>query len=100
MEQASKGALERNESDTLVDLEERIRRAVELVSGLKAEKSEMIRQVDSANAARERAEKEAADAKATESRLTAEIEQLRAERKQVRERIEKLLGQMDLINAG
>jgi FtsZ-binding cell division protein ZapB len=100
MEQSTKIAPERDEIETLGDLEERIRRAAELVAGLRAERSELVQQRDAANAARERAEREAADAKASASKLIAEIDQLRSERKQVRARVEKLLGQMDLINAG
>jgi FtsZ-binding cell division protein ZapB len=100
MEQATKIGPERDEIETLGDLEERIRRAAELVAGLRAERSELVQQRDAANAARDRAEREAADAKAATSKLIAEIDQLRSERKQVRERVEKLLGQMDLINAG
>lgn len=100
MGQGTKMAPERDEIETLADLEERIRRAVELVAGLRAERTELVQQREAADAARERAEQEAADAKAAASKLSAEIEQLRRERGQVRERVEKLLGQMDLINAG
>jgi uncharacterized coiled-coil DUF342 family protein len=63
-------------SDALSSLEERIHRTVELVSTLRAERDAAV-----------------ADA----HRLRQELEDLRSQRKQARVRIEKLLGQMDLI---
>jgi FtsZ-binding cell division protein ZapB len=73
------------ENDSLSSLEDRIQRAVQLVSRL-------------------RQEKEAAVAEATEARraaalLAEEVKTLQAERKQVRSRIEKLLGQIDQLSA-
>jgi FtsZ-binding cell division protein ZapB len=65
------------ELDALSSLEERITRAVELVTTLRAEKAEMEAQRDAA---------------------IQELDELRSERKQVRTRIEKLLGQMDLLS--
>lgn len=58
-----------SEVDALVELEERIRRTVELVATLRAER----------DAAR------------------AELAAMQGDRKQVRTRIEKLLGQMDSL---
>jgi uncharacterized protein (DUF3084 family) len=75
----------RQEIDSLASLEERITRAVELVSALRAEKLEMEAQLESALAERDAARQE--------------LDDLRSERKQVRTRIEKLLGQMDLLSA-
>jgi len=65
------------EPDALASLEERITRAVELVTTLRAEK---------------------ADAEAQRDAAIHELDELRSERKQVRTRIEKLLGQMDLLS--
>jgi FtsZ-binding cell division protein ZapB len=65
------------ELDALASLEERITRAVELVTTLRAEK---------------------ADAEAQRDAAIQELDELRSERKQVRTRIEKLLGQMDLLS--
>ena len=65
-----------NDDDALAHLEERIHRTVELVSILRAERDAAI-----------------ADAK----QLRQELEDLRSQRKQARVRIEKLLGQMDMI---
>jgi FtsZ-binding cell division protein ZapB len=73
------------EADALSSLEDRIRRAIELVSHLRAEK--------------EAALEEAAEAKAEAGRLAEENRSLLAERKQVRSRIEKLLGQIDHLSA-
>jgi FtsZ-binding cell division protein ZapB len=65
------------ELDALASLEERITRAVELVTTLRAEK---------------------AGAEAQRDAAIQELDELRSERKQVRTRIEKLLGQMDLLS--
>lgn len=72
------------ELDSLGHLEERITRAVELVASLRAEKSALESQLASAIAERDSNRQE--------------LEDLRSERKQVRTRIEKLLGQMDLLS--
>jgi FtsZ-binding cell division protein ZapB len=71
------------ELDSLSSLEDRIQKAVQLVGRLRQEK-------DAALA-------EAADAKAEVERLTGEVNTLQTERKQVRNRIEKLLGQIDQL---
>ena len=74
------------ESDSLHTLEQRIQQAVQLVVRLRNEKEKAIQ--------------EAADARAEVSRLSDELKTLQAERKQVRSRIEKLLGQIDQLSAG
>jgi len=79
------------EQDPLAILEDRIRRAAELVAELRAER-------DAALAERDGAVKAAAPALAEAQRLRLELEGLRGERTQVRKRIEKLLGQMDLLS--
>jgi len=86
-----------SELDSLANLEERIRRAVELVSSLKAERDAALRDLAEARVAMA----ELASAKKTAAeveKLREEIAGLRAERKQVRVRIEKLLGQMDQLS--
>jgi FtsZ-binding cell division protein ZapB len=72
------------ELDSLGHLEERITRAVELVTSLRADKSALESQLASAIAQRDA--------------FRQELDDLQSERKQVRTRIEKLLGQMDLLS--
>jgi FtsZ-binding cell division protein ZapB len=72
------------EIDSLAYLEERITRAVELVSSLRSEKSALESQLASTIAERDT--------------IRQELDELRSERKHVRTRIEKLLGQMDLLS--
>jgi uncharacterized coiled-coil DUF342 family protein len=72
------------EQDSLSTLEERIQRAVQLVARLRQEKDAAI--------------EEAAEAKADAARLADEVKALQTERKQVRGRIEKLLGQIDQLS--
>jgi FtsZ-binding cell division protein ZapB len=74
------------ETDSLSSLEERIQQAVQLVARLRAEKDAAIEQADGA--------------KAEAARLADEVRVLQAERKQVRQRIEKLLGQIDQLSVG
>ena len=74
------------ETDSLASLEERIQRAVGLVARLRKEKDAAL--------------EEAAQARAEAARLADETRTLQAERKQVRSRIEKLLAQIDQLNAG
>ena len=73
------------ESDSLSSLEDRIQRAVQLVGRLRQE--------------REAAVEEAAQARREAALLADELKTLQAERKQVRSRIEKLLGQIDQLSA-
>jgi FtsZ-binding cell division protein ZapB len=86
------------EIDALSSLEERINRAVEAVSYLRKEKDIIAQQLETVMAERDAARKDAALAQAQAQKVAQELEDLRSERKQVRTRIEKLLGQMDLLN--
>ena len=72
------------EKDPLAILEDRITRAAELVANLRAEKTDLEAQLHSALEDRDS--------------YRQELDELRSERKQVRTRIEKLLGQMDLLS--
>ena len=78
------------EDDELASLEDRIRRTVELVATLRAERDAAISELDAVKRA-------AGSALADAARYRQEIDALRGERKQVKTRIEKLLGQMDLL---
>jgi chromosome segregation ATPase len=73
------------ENDSLSSLEDRIQRAVQLVVRLRQE--------------REAAVAEATEARREAARYAEEVKTLQAERKQVRGRIEKLLGQIDQLSA-
>ena len=73
------------QEDSLASLEDRIQKAVQLLTRLRQE--------------REAAVKEAAEAKAETARLSEEVETLQAERRQVRSRIEKLLSTIDQLSA-
>jgi hypothetical protein len=74
------------QADSLTRLEERILQAADAVSRLRREKEAALR--------------EAAEARALAAQQTGELETLRAERTQIRGRIEKLLDQIELLNAG
>jgi FtsZ-binding cell division protein ZapB len=73
------------DADALQSLEERILRAVDLVSQLRQERDAALKTND--------------ELKTENTRLSAELENLQSERKQVRTRIEKLLGQMDTLSS-
>jgi FtsZ-binding cell division protein ZapB len=73
------------EMDALAHLEERITRAVELVSHLRNENAMLQEQL--------------ATALADANTFRTELDDLRSERKSVRTRIEKLLGQMELLSS-
>ena len=74
------------ETDSRSSLEERIQQTAQLIARLRRE--------------RESAVEEAAAARAEAARLSGEVKTLQTERKQVRTRIEKLLGQIDQLSAG
>jgi regulator of replication initiation timing len=73
------------ESDSLSSLEDRIQRAVQLVGRLRQEKESAL--------------EENSELRAEVARLTDEVSSLQTDRKQVRTRIEKLLGQIDQLGA-
>jgi uncharacterized coiled-coil DUF342 family protein len=73
------------ETDSLAGLEERVQKAVALVQRLRQEKDAALKDV--------------AELKLENSHLNEELDGLRAERKQVRARIEKLLGHIDQLGA-
>jgi len=64
--------------DTLASLEERINRAVQVITSLRSENEDLRQRV---------------------STLEEELNSMRGERKQVKTRIEKLLSQLDLLTA-
>jgi chromosome segregation ATPase len=72
-------------ADSLSSLEDRIQGTVQLVLRLRQEKEAALR--------------EGAELRAQVERLTDEVKSLQADRKQVRTRIEKLLGQIDQLGS-
>jgi FtsZ-binding cell division protein ZapB len=80
------------EQDVFAKLEQRIQQAAELVSRLRKEK-------EAALADRDAALKEAAEARGLALRLSQELELLRAQRNEVRSRVEKLIAQIDSMEA-
>lgn len=88
----------RGDEDSLASLEERIRRTVEVVKALRAERDTAVAEREEAFAERDAARNTAGTAMTEAQKLRQEIEDMRGERKQVRTRIEKLLGQMDLLS--
>jgi chromosome segregation ATPase len=94
------------EIDTLASLEQRIQRAVEVLNSLRSEQQDLTQQLAVARDERDRAlqdleetRKQLAASEAQIERLSHDVAHLREERKQVKGRIEKLLGQMDLLSA-
>ena len=100
-------------TDTLANLEERINRAVQIISQLRSENdhlqanlkkanedvSTLQSERDEAHSFSEEFQRENAALEAKIANLSEELETLRGERKQVKHRIEKLLGQLDLLSA-
>jgi uncharacterized coiled-coil DUF342 family protein len=83
---------EEQEADALSRLEERIQRAVALVLQLREEKDTAQKELAETHQAWD-------DSRAENAKLTEELEALRAERKQVRGRLEKLLDHIDQLGA-
>ena len=80
------------EVDTLAHLEERIQRAVSMVVRLRQEKDAALKELAETQAAWE-------ESQTANQKLSGELETLHAERRQVRARIEKLLGHIDELGA-
>jgi chromosome segregation ATPase len=99
--------------DTLASLEERINRAVQVITELRKENEQLHSQLtatqedlasvkaqaDELQGSYTEFEKENGELSQKVKRLSEELETLRGERKQVKMRIEKLLSQLDLLSA-
>jgi predicted RNase H-like nuclease (RuvC/YqgF family) len=88
--------------DSLASLEERITRAVRVITDLRSQNAQMALRISSLEDALKKAQSsqdEKAELEQTAQRLAEEVTELRDERKQVRIRIEKLLGQLELLTA-
>jgi len=88
-----------DETEFLASLEERIVKAVELVGALRKENATLENKLKAALQDQDSADVLLAESKDEITKLNKELDSMRAERKQVRTRIEKLLGQMDLLSA-
>jgi chromosome segregation ATPase len=86
-----------DETDALASLEDRILRAVQLVTQLRAEKEAAEAQIRAAQSDNQSTASRIDELQAENARLLDEVAELREERKQVRGRIERLLGQMDSL---
>lgn len=99
--------------DALASLEERITRAVHVITNLRKDNEQLQQQLTATNeelasvktqlgevqSSCTEFEKENGTLDQRVKQLSEELEALRGERKQVRTRIEKLLGQLDLLSA-
>lgn len=72
-------------TDSLASLEERITRAVQVLTTLRHDNEQL--------------QKEKGELQQKVQQLSEEVDTLRGERKQVKTRIEKLLNQLDLLSA-
>ena len=80
------------ETDALSHLEDRIQRAVALVHRLRIENEVVLKELTATQTALE-------DSRRTNAQQAEEIDSLRAERQQVRGRLEKLIGHIDQLGA-
>lgn len=99
--------------DSLASLEERITRAVHVITELRAQNAHMTQKLNGLEeelkhsrasngelqAHADELGKERDELEQKAKRLTQEVDDMRGERKQVRSRIEKLLSQLDLLSA-
>ena len=106
-------AVHEQDTDTLASLEERITRAVQAITQLRGDNKRLHERLAATESDLERTRAELGEAQAMsvefqkengalEQKLqqtTDELSGLRGERKQVKARIEKLLGQLDLLSA-
>lgn len=85
------------ESDALGSLEERILRAVALVSQLRKDKEAAEAKLQAVLTEQSASSKNLEELEVENAVLKEELEALREERKQVRTRVEKLLSQLDSL---
>lgn len=106
-------AVQEESTDALASLEERITRAVQVITALRNEHTQLQQRLGAAQQELDstRAERDEAQALSAEfqrehagleqklRRVSGELDDLRSERNQVKSRIEKLLSQLDLLSA-
>ena len=91
--------VESRETDALTHLEDRIQKTVTLVNRLRHEKEATAKELADSQAALAAVKSELEDSQLAKMELTDEVTALRAEKTQVRNRLEKLLGHIDQIGA-
>lgn len=87
--------------DVFAGLEERVRRAIELIHTLRAEQAQLRFQLEHAFSSREDTQKLTADRdrlRDENERLRRDITQLQEEQREVKARVQKVLGQLDLLS--
>jgi uncharacterized coiled-coil DUF342 family protein len=85
------------ELDSLASLEERILKTVELVSELREERDIVMRDLEAAIASKEQTSRQLAELQDEHRQLQDELEGLRTEHRNVKSRIQKVLGQLDVL---
>ncbi len=80
------------EIDTLTHLEDRVQKAVALVQRLRLEKDAVLKDLAATKTRLE-------DEQAAKAAVVDELETMKTERAQVKERLEKLLGHIDQLGA-
>lgn len=87
----------REEPDSLASLEQRIVRTVEIVTELREEREIIMKDLETAIADKTAAHAEIERQKEEIARLNQELDAMRNEQSDVRTRIQKVLGQLDLL---
>ena len=88
-----------HDAEHLIGLEERILKVVNLVSELREEKAILESDLNASIAAHKSTEERLRAAEEENMRLNGEIERLQNEHREVKARISKVLGQLDLLGS-
>jgi hypothetical protein len=91
--------VESRETDALTHLEDRVQKTVALVTRLRHEKDAVARELATAQATVTAAQSALEESQLANMQLTDDLNALRAEKLQVRNRLEKLLGHIDQLGA-
>lgn len=94
---AQKAAVAAPDTDALLHLEERILRAVQLVTSLRSEKQALLSEKSQLLAEKQALESELSSALQQGTETKRELDSLRGDREEVKSRIETLLSQMDAL---
>ena len=86
-----------NSLDHLAALEERVIKAVTLITELREEREIIMQDLETAIAGRQSAEQTISEREDEIRRLQSELDALRGQQHEVRERVQKALGQLDAL---